>query len=42
MLASPEMMTVLVRGWMRIHPHINREDRQRLRYMAGEWLISIN
>ena len=38
MLAGPEMATVLVKAWPRIQWEITKEDRLRLKYMAGRFL----
>ena len=38
MLAGPEMAAILVKAWPRIQWEITKEDRQRLKYMAGRYL----
>ena len=38
MVAGPEMAAILVKVWPRIQWEITREDRQRLKYMAGRYL----
>ena len=38
MVSGPEMATVLVKAWPKIQWEIEKEDRLRLKYMAGRYL----